>query len=471
MLAAVGTELVGGSALGDQVAQFVADEHQLVNAGPAAVAGVVAAVAAFAVEELPALGVLRPQVQLHQDFLARLELAAAILANLAHQPLRQDALHAGRDQERLQTHVAHARDRARRVVGVQRAEYQVAGQGRLHRDLRRFQIANLAHEDLVRVLPQDRAQRRREREADLVVDRHLHDAVDVVLDRVLGGDDLFGNLIELVERRIERRRLAGAGRTGDEHDAVGFVDHLAEGGQGDRVHANLGEVEADVGAVQDADDHRLAEHRRQHADAHVHGVAADVELDAAVLGHAPLGDVQVGHDFDARADGHGQVARRRHHFIEHAIATIAHLVLVLERLEMDVRGVVLDGHQHHHVEQLADRGGVLDFHQAFEVDAGFVAAFTHFWILFQRLNDVHDGLFLAGIGLAQHFVDGGLRAEDGIDLLDTKEVAQVIQGRQVDRVADDHRQGAVDVAERQDLVDAGHGLGHEGSRFGGDLDL
>ena len=115
------------------------------------------------------------------------------------------------------------------------------------------------------------------------------------------------------------------------------------------------------GAVQHADDHAFAEHGRQDADAHVHRVAADVQLDAAVLRQAPLGDVQVGHDLDAAGDGHGQVARRRHHFVEHAVAAIAHLVFVFKRLEMDVAGLVLDGQQEHHVDELADGGGVGDF--------------------------------------------------------------------------------------------------------------
>ena len=54
----------------------------------------------------------------------------------------------------------------------------------------------------------------------------------------------------------------------------------------------------------------------------------------------------------------GQVARRRHHLVEHAVAAIAHLVFVFERLEMDVAGLVVDGQQQDHVDQLANRGGV-----------------------------------------------------------------------------------------------------------------
>ena len=64
--------------------------------------------------------------------------------------------------------------------------------------------------------------------------------------------------------------------------------------------------------------------------------------DAAVLRQAPLGDVEVGHDLDARGDGEGQVPRRRHHLVEHAVGADADLELVLERLEVQVAGVVLD---------------------------------------------------------------------------------------------------------------------------------
>ena len=91
----------------------------------------------------------------------------------------------GGDQERLHAHVAQAGDGARGVVGVQRAEHHVPGQGGLHGDLGGLQVADFAHQDHVRVLPQDGTQGRGERDADFGIDRHLDDAVDVVLDRVL----------------------------------------------------------------------------------------------------------------------------------------------------------------------------------------------------------------------------------------------------------------------------------------------
>ena len=66
-----------------------------------------------------------------------------------------------------------------------------------------------------------------EGQADLGVDLNLADARLLVLDRVLDGDDLERLVLDLVEGRVERGALAGAGRAGDQDDAVRPVDQLA----------------------------------------------------------------------------------------------------------------------------------------------------------------------------------------------------------------------------------------------------
>jgi hypothetical protein len=86
---------------------------------------------------------------------------------------------------------------ARRVVRVQRREHEVARERGLDRDLGGLEVADLADHDDVRVLPQERAQRGGEVEADLVVHLHLVDAVEVVLDRVFGGGDVDVDLVQL----------------------------------------------------------------------------------------------------------------------------------------------------------------------------------------------------------------------------------------------------------------------------------
>ena len=124
---------------------------------------------------------------------------AAVGANLADQPLRQHGLERGREQKRRHAHVAQAGDRAGGVVGVQRAEDHVAGERGLHGDLGRLQVADFAHQDFVRILPQDRSQALGERVADVRIDRNLHDAVDLVFHGILGGDQLVFDHVDLVE--------------------------------------------------------------------------------------------------------------------------------------------------------------------------------------------------------------------------------------------------------------------------------
>jgi hypothetical protein len=56
---------------------------------------------------------------------------------------------------------------------------------------------------------------------DLLVDLHLIEPGQAVLDRILDRDDLGVRLVELGQRCIERGGLAGTGRPGDQHDAGG----------------------------------------------------------------------------------------------------------------------------------------------------------------------------------------------------------------------------------------------------------
>ena len=111
-------------------------------------------------------------------------------AEPADQALRHHAFDRAGDQERLDAHVDQPRVGAGGVVGVQRAEHQVAGERGLNGVLGRFQIADFADQHDVRVVPQDAAQRVAERQADLGVHLNLVDPFELILDRVFGGDDL-----------------------------------------------------------------------------------------------------------------------------------------------------------------------------------------------------------------------------------------------------------------------------------------
>ena len=139
--------------------------------------------------------------------------------------LGQDRLDACRDHEGRHAHVGQARDGRGRVVGVDGGEDQVAGHGRLHGDVGGLLVADLADHDDVGVEAQERAQGRGEIELLVVaelhvrVDRDLDDAVEVVLDRVLGGQDLDVGAVDVVEGRVEGGGLARAGRAADQDQA------------------------------------------------------------------------------------------------------------------------------------------------------------------------------------------------------------------------------------------------------------
>ena len=91
-------------------------------------------------------------------------------------------------------------------------------------DFDRLEVAHLADEHDVRVLAQRRAQRVREAVGVAVHLALVDQAVLVrveVLDRILDREDVVVPLgVDLVEHRRQRRRLAAAGRPGDEHEAA-----------------------------------------------------------------------------------------------------------------------------------------------------------------------------------------------------------------------------------------------------------
>ncbi len=136
----------------------------------------------------------------------------AVLADPPHQPLRQHAVERRDELVGLDAHVQEPAEHVDDVVGVDGREHQVAGERRLNRDLRGFRVADFADHDLVGVVAQDRPQAARERQPLLLVDRNLRDARELVFDRVFNRDDLVLDRLDLGQRRVERRRLAAAGR-------------------------------------------------------------------------------------------------------------------------------------------------------------------------------------------------------------------------------------------------------------------
>ena len=162
-------------------------------------------------------------------------------------------------------------------------------------------------------------------------------------------------VFSLSQAGVERRRLAAAGRAGDQHHAVRQFQRPFEAGPDVLGQAELFVVEIDGGAVEHAQHHLLAVERRHRRHAEVDLVAAHRQLDAAVLRQPALGDVEPRHDLDARDDRGLQPRRRRLDLVQHAVIAVAHPQPVGERLEMDVGGMGFDRARDHLVDQADHR--------------------------------------------------------------------------------------------------------------------
>ena len=170
------------------------------------------------------------------------------------------------------------------------------GERRLDGDLRGFLVADFTDHHDVGVLTKDCAQRAGEVPPDIVVDLDLVDASQLVFHRVFHRDQFRIDLVQLVERRVQRGRFARAGGTGHEHDARGLAQQFFPAALIFRREAELPHTEQEAALVQDTHDDAFAVHGRQRADAEVDDLAAERDLDAAVLRDAALGDVHTGHD-------------------------------------------------------------------------------------------------------------------------------------------------------------------------------
>ncbi len=129
----------------------------------------------------------------------RLVPSPALVADPAHEALADDRQHRGRDEEGLDPHVEESVQRGRGVGRVQRRQHEVTGERGLHGDARGLDVADLADEDHVGVLTEDRLEPAGEGDVGGLVDLDLVDGGQDVLDRILDRH-------HVALRRVERRR-------------------------------------------------------------------------------------------------------------------------------------------------------------------------------------------------------------------------------------------------------------------------
>src|SRR5450756_1700450 len=283
---------------------------------------------------------------------------------------------------------------------MQRGQDKVPGQGGLDSDLRRLAIPDLADEHNVGVLTQDAAQAVGERHVRLDVDLHLVESIHLVLDRVLHRDDVLSGRVETVERGVQGRRFAGAGGTRDDDHAIRLADDVVEEVQRITEESKVLKGHHGTALVQDTHNDLLAVDGRQRTDAEVDGLVLDAQGDTAVLRLAPLGDIHVGHDLDAREHAGLDVTRQLLLLLQDTVDTVADAQMVFLWFHVDIRRALDDGLGDDGVDQ-PDDGRVLT-HLTQLLDTDLFATFC-------------DDL---GLCLGAGFLDG---VSDEVVLLDSAE--------------------------------------------------
>src|SRR5207245_7661699 len=101
---------------------------------------------------------------------------------------------------------------------------QVPRQRRFDSNLGSLEIANLADQNDVWILSQERAKGSREIEPDLFFHLDLVDSRQIKFDRVFRRHDVCVDRIQRLQSRVKSVRLTTSRRAGDEHHAVRFRD-------------------------------------------------------------------------------------------------------------------------------------------------------------------------------------------------------------------------------------------------------
>ncbi len=144
-------------------------------------------------------------------------------------------------------------------------------------------------------------------------------------------------------RRVQRGRLARAGRAGDQHHPVRLAERAGEPAVVVVGEAELAQLQVDAAGVEHPQHDLLAPHGRQGGGPQVDVAAVEPDRDPAVLRQPPLGDVDVGHDLEPgdqrRLDAAGDLVD----LVQHAVDAEPDPHVGRGRLQVQVGRAALDG--------------------------------------------------------------------------------------------------------------------------------
>ena len=130
------------------------------------------------------------------------------------------------------------------------------------------------------------------------VNGHLHDALDLVFDRILDGNDLEFGAIDRLQPAVERGGLSRTGRARNEKNPVRPLYRLLHATLHFGRQAEISQVQVHRRAIQHAQDHALTELRGHGRDTEIDRPTGDWDTNASILWKSAFGNVQVGKDLD-----------------------------------------------------------------------------------------------------------------------------------------------------------------------------
>ena len=227
---------------------------------------------------------------------------AAVRTKRPNQALRHGKPQRCRRKMSLQSHVREACHGVHGIVRMESGKHQMARQRGLDRRVQRLGVADLADHDHVRVVPEYGSECLGEIHLVGIVHLGLEDAGNLVLDGVLHRKDIERTKIQQeLDRRVEGRGLAAAGRSREKHEPVRRGKHVLE------LVAILlsqpqlvGRVTLGVG-LQETQRHTLAVSPRKRRQTHVkrgdmlREVVRNTPRERAVLRRTPLVQLEVRH--------------------------------------------------------------------------------------------------------------------------------------------------------------------------------
>src|SRR6266851_396299 len=243
------------------------------------------------------------------------------------------------------------------------SENKVAGERGLDSDLRGFLVADFADHDLIGIVTQNGTQAAREGKTLFLVDGDLRDAAKLIFDRIFDGDDFVFVGLDLVNGGVESGGLARTRRAGNQDHSVGFADIATETaglfrGETDNVQGQAGEFFRKGFLVEDAENGIFAVTSGHDGDAQIDVAPLVFHAEAAVLGHAPFGNVQIAKHFDAREHrGMPFLGDGLHGMLQNAIDAVFDGDFRVPCFDVDVTGAALERGKDYGFDETHDRAG------------------------------------------------------------------------------------------------------------------